>query len=184
MACLWCPSREIQKLNLAHEDVRHVSQEYVDGHLQQLEPEPNLCLASQPESLQLDSSSEPAEAFAPGIVDACTHWVGESILNIATSLSNAKWCAASALELVLACVGLAAATANAAVSGAGVSALEAVAQRRDVEIGDGEGAVSGDEDEEVQDYFEQFLEGDSEENPTASPRSVGRLRGRTGPSRT
>jgi len=75
------------------------------------------------------------------------------------------------LSKVLACVGLAAATANAAVSGAGVSALEAVAQRRDVEIGDGEGAVSGDEDEEVQDYFEQFLEGDSEDGKPKKRRS-------------
>jgi len=83
------------------------------------------------------------------------------------------------LSKVLACVGLAAASANTAVSSAGVSVFQ---QGRDVVIADGDeeadvrgdGDVRGDVDEEVQDYFEEFLEGHSEDGRpkrrTSSPR--------------
>jgi len=70
------------------------------------------------------------------------------------------------LSKVLVCAGFAAVSANTAVNSAGISVFQhEFAQERGDVIGD-EGSFSqgvGDVDEEVQDYFEEFLEGESEE---------------------
>jgi len=78
------------------------------------------------------------------------------------------------LSKVFACVGFAAVSANTAVNPTKTSALlQEFARERDDIIGDA-GTLSqgiGDVDEEVQDYYEQFLEGESEEGKPKRRRS-------------
>jgi len=66
------------------------------------------------------------------------------------------------LSRALACVGLAAVSANTAARPAAISVFQqGFAQRRDDNVGDERSifAGDGDVDEEVQGYYEEFLEG-------------------------